>query len=77
MFRKTMIALAAVGALGAAALAPTAASAHWQGGWHGGWHGWGPHFGLYVGPTYYNPCMHRQWIDTPYGPRLRWVNVCY
>jgi hypothetical protein len=74
MFRKTIIALAAVGALGAAAIAPTTASA-W--GWHGGWHGhfWGP--GVYAGPVYYNSCLHRQWVDTPYGPRLRWINVCY
>ena len=44
MIRKTMFALTAAVALGAAALAPTSASA-W--GFHGGWGhgGWGPHFG--------------------------------
>ena len=40
MLRKLSLALIATVSLGAAALAPTSASA-W-GGWHGGWHhGWG------------------------------------
>ena len=74
MFRKTILALAATASLGAAALAPTAASAHY---WHG--HGyWGPRVGFYVGgPGYYDSCLRRQWVATPYGQRLRWVNVCY
>ena len=39
MFRKTTLALAAVTALGAAALAPTKADAHWRGyGWHGSYY---------------------------------------
>lgn len=80
MLRKTILALAACAALGAAALAPTSASA-WHGGWHGGWHhgwGWGPRpfVGLYAGPVY-DGCMVRRWIYTPYGPVLRWVNRCY
>jgi len=77
MIRKSFLALAAVAALGVAALAPTAASAHY---WHGGWgwhHYWGPRVGLYVGPGYSDSCLRRQWVGTPYGPRLRWVNVCY
>jgi hypothetical protein len=73
MFRKMIFTLAAVASVGAAALVPTAASAHW----HGGGHFWGPRFGLYVGPGYYDSCLRRQWVATPYGPRLRWVNVCY
>jgi hypothetical protein len=72
MFRNTMFALAAVGALGAAALAPTAASAHP----HFGGHFWFPRLGFYVGPGY-DSCLRREWFATPYGPRLRWVNVCY
>ena len=51
MIRKSLLALTAVAALGAAALAPTSASA-W--GFHGG--GWGHHWGHGVGfvggPTY-------------------------
>jgi hypothetical protein len=40
MFRKMIIAVAAIIALGAAAI-PTDASAYWRGGgWHGGYGGW-------------------------------------
>jgi hypothetical protein len=55
MIRKSILAVAAIATLGAAALAPTSASA-W--GFKGGWghHGWGPGFGYGVGfvgaPTY-------------------------
>jgi Spy/CpxP family protein refolding chaperone len=76
MLRKTILALAATAALGAAALSPTAASAHWGGGWHhGGWYR-GPFVRVYAGPGY-GGCMVRRWVYTPYGPALRWVNVCY
>lgn len=84
MFRKISLAAVAAAALGAAALAPTSASAFvpgWHGGWHGGWHrgwGWGPRF--YVGgPAYYGygGCYVRQLVPTPWGPRWRLVNRCY
>jgi roadblock/LC7 domain-containing protein len=71
MFRKTTFALVAAAALGAAALLPTAASAHP----HFGGHFWFPRLGFYVAG--YDYCIHREWVATPYGPRLRWVNVCY
>ncbi len=75
MLRKTILAIAATAALGAAALAPTSASA-W--GWHPGWYGWGgPAFRVYVSPRYYDGCMVRRWVYTPYGPAVRWVNRCY
>jgi hypothetical protein len=80
MLRKTMLALGASIALGAAALAPTSASAGGggHGGWgHGGWgHSWGhgPHFGFYGG---YDGCIRGRWVPTPYGLVLRPVNVCY
>jgi hypothetical protein len=80
MLRKTILALATTVTLGAAPLAPTAASAHlggggWHGGWHGGW-GHGPVVTVYAGPGY-GGCMVHRWVYTPYGPALRWVNVCY
>jgi len=74
MLRKTMLAIATCATLGAAALAPTAASAHWHGGWHHGW-GWGPRV-IVAGPAY-GGCLVRRWVYTPYGPALRWVNRCY
>jgi len=82
MLRKLSLAAVAAVSLGAAALAPTSASA-WGGYWHPGWHGvyyhhwWGPRF--YVGgPAYgYGGCYVRQLVPTPWGPRWRLVNRCY
>jgi hypothetical protein len=72
MLRKMTLALAATAAIGTAALAPTSASAHWGWGWHHwGWHGYHPFVRVYGG------CEVRRWAYTPYGPALRWVNVCY
>lgn len=83
MLRKLALTLVAATSLGAAALAPTAASAHWHGGWHGGWHhggGWGgPRF-FVGGPAYYGGyggCYVRRLVPTPWGPRWRLVNRCY
>jgi hypothetical protein len=79
MFRKIMFALTAVTALGAAALAPTSASAGWKGGWKHHNHHWGKSF-YYGGPAYVAygyGCWVKRWVDTPYGPRLRRVYVCY
>jgi len=78
MLRKTFLALATCVTLGAAALTPTAASAHWVG-WHGGWYGgfpYRPMVRVYTGPVYAG-CMVRRWVYTPYGPALRWINCCY
>jgi hypothetical protein len=82
MLRKTILALAATAALGAAALAPNSASAwgwhpYWHPYWHGGW-GWSPGVRVYVGgPGYYGGCYVRRVFFTPYGPVVRWVNRCY
>jgi hypothetical protein len=88
MLRKLSLALIATVSLGAAALAPTSASA-WgggHGGWHGGWHhGWGgPRF-FAGGPVYYGygyndgygGCYVRRLVPTPFGPRWRLINRCY
>jgi hypothetical protein len=48
MLRKVIIAVAAIIALGAAAV-PTDASAYWRGGWHGGYGGWHGGWGYYGG----------------------------
>ena len=82
MLRKLSLAAVAAVALGAA-LAPTAASAHWYGGgWHGGWHhgwGWGAPRFYAGGPVSYGygGCYVRQLVPTPWGPRWRLVNRCY
>jgi hypothetical protein len=76
MLRKIILALAASAALGAAALAPSSASAHWGGhGFYG--HGFYNHgIRVFAGPAY-GGCVVRRWVYTPYGPALRWVNRCY
>ena len=81
MLRKLSLALVAAVSLGAAALAPTSASA-FHGGWHGGWHhGWGGPRVFVGGPAYYGygygGCYVRRLVPTPWGPRWRLVNRCY
>ncbi len=89
MFRKLSLALVAAVSLGAAALAPTSASAWggWHSGWHGGWyHGWGAPRIFVGGPLYYGGygydggyggCYVRRLVPTPFGPRWRLINRCY
>jgi hypothetical protein len=85
LLRKLSLAAVAAVSLGAAALAPTSASAWgghgWHGGWHGGWrggYGWrAPRF-YAGGPAYgYDGCYVRRLVPTPWGPRWRLVNRCY
>ncbi len=79
MFRKLILALGATTAIAAAALTPTAASAHWHGG-HGFHHyRWGHGFRVgFYGPAYFGPDCYvvKQVVDTPVGPRVRPVTVC-
>jgi hypothetical protein len=86
LLRKLSLAAVAAVSLGAAALAPTSASAWdghgWHGGWHGGWHrgyhGWGAPRLYAGGPAYgYGGCYVRQLVPTPWGPRWRLINRCY
>lgn len=85
MLRKLSLVIIAAASLGAAALAPTAASAWGGHGWHGGWHGgWGGPRVLVGGPVYYGPgydgyggCFVRRLVPTPWGPRWRLINRCY
>ncbi len=80
MLRKLILTLATGAALGAAALSPSTASAHWGGGHWAHWGGRGffrPDIRVYAGPVVYGGCLVRRWVDTPWGPRLRFVNRCY
>ena len=83
MLRKLSLVAVAAASLGAAALAPTSASA-W-GGRHGGWHhGWvSPRF-FVGGPAYYGygydgygGCYVRRLVPSPWGYRWRLINRCY
>ena len=89
MLRKTIFALSTAAALSAATLAPTSAFAGGGGGgggggWHGGgWHGGGfgigtaIGLGILAGAAYDSTCMAQRVFQTPNGPVVRWVNVCY
>lgn len=80
MFRKLTLAIAASAALGAAALSPTAASAH---GWGHHWgHGWGHGYGFGFSPVIVtggyadDGCYVQRRVRTPRGIRWRTINVC-
>ena len=86
MLRKTIFALSTAAVLSAATLAPTSAFAGGGGG--GGWHGGGFHgggfgfgtaigLGILAGAAYDSSCMAQRVSNTPNGPVVRWVNVCY
>jgi hypothetical protein len=90
MFRKIAFAVATTAALGSAALAPASASAHpigfgghFHGPYFGGLHRFGPGWGFGVAAgivgagVAVDGCYRRAVIDTPYGPEVRLVNVCY
>jgi hypothetical protein len=84
MLHRFTLGLVAAATLGAMALAPSAASAKpwgpgWGGGFGGGWgfhhHHFGPGFGIgYIGGD--DGCYQTRRIMTPFGYRLRTVNVC-
>ncbi|HET7849705.1 MAG TPA: hypothetical protein VFL51_11655 [Pseudolabrys sp.] len=81
MFRKLILAFGATTAIAAAALVPTAASAHMHGhGIHGFHHyHWGRGFRVgFYGPAYWGPDCYvvKQVVETPVGPRVRPVTVC-
>jgi hypothetical protein len=77
MIRKTIIAIAAVGTLAAAALAPTSASA-W--GFKGGWghHGWGHGVGIgFWGPGYVDYTPDCYLVKKVYrSGAVKYVQVC-
>jgi hypothetical protein len=83
MLRKLALGLVAATSLSAMALAPTAASAGpWGGGWGGGWgyhhHHFGHGFGIgFIGGGYGDDgCYVTRRVPTPFGYRLRTINVC-
>jgi hypothetical protein len=81
MFRKTVLALAAVAAV-LTTLAPTTASAGWRHRHYYYRHGWvGPAIvagALFTGAVIAasQSCYQRRWVETPYGLRKVRVYVC-
>ncbi len=83
MLRKLTLALVAAASLGAMALAPTAASAGGGGGgggWGGGYHHHHWRHGLGIGFIYggydNDGCYVTRRVLTPFGYRLRVINIC-
>ena len=74
--RSLATTLVAAGALGIASLASTApAEAQY---WHRCWNcGAGVAAGIVGSAIVANTCVQRQVVASPYGPVVRWVNVCY
>jgi hypothetical protein len=71
MLRKLTLALVGAASLGIMALAPTSASA-----WHKHHHHPHVHFGVgFVDPGF-SGCYRTRMVWTPYGYRLRTINVC-
>jgi hypothetical protein len=79
MFRKILLTSAALAALGAAALTATATPAAANGWNHHRHHsGWNRPAFRFRGPAMaYDGCYVRRVIHTPFGPRVRMINVCY
>jgi len=87
MIRRTVITIAAVGVLAAAGLASAQAlpiretkPPVFPPGMMHRHHHHHSHFffapSLVVAPSLYEPCWREVWVETPRGPRLRWVDVC-
>jgi hypothetical protein len=78
MLRKITLGLVAAASLSAMALSPTTASASpWGGGWgHHHHHHFGPRFGIGFVGYRDDGCYVLRRVLTPYGYRLRTINVC-
>ena len=75
MFRKLVLASAALATLGVASIASVAPA---SAGWHGHHRIWGPRFiarPVIIAGDY--GCWRKRFIETPYGVIVKRVNVCY
>ena len=79
MFRKILIAVAALAAVGAAAIAFTATPAAAYDGWrhHRNHNQWRPAVRFHNSHYGYRNCYVQRVIYTQFGPRLQTVNICY
>ena len=80
MFRKIIIGVAALAVVGTAALTVSIPVASAQGfNNHRHHHSWRPAV-RFNSPSYgygYDSCNVRRVVHTPFGPRVRVVNICY
>ena len=76
MIRKTMLALTATVAVGAAVMAPTAASAWHFNHHHNGWRGVGIGFAIAAPAVVAASCYEYRYVETRRGLRRMLVNVC-
>ena len=80
MFRKVTLGLVAAVSLGVMALAPTAASAKppmiWNPNPHFHHHHWNPGLGFGLVAAGLSGCYQNRVVLTPFGYRVRTVNVC-
>jgi len=74
MIRKSLLALAATVAVGAAMLTPTAASAAWHHHHHHGLRAFA--VGAVIAAPVVATCYQYRWVETRRGLRRMLVNVC-
>lgn len=77
MFRKIILGVAALAAIGAATFAVIATPAGAASFNHHRSHNWRPAVRFYSAPVIYDSCYVRRVVPTPYGPRVEWINRCY
>ena len=78
MFRKIILGVAALAAIGAAALTISIPNASAQGfNNYRHHHHWRPAVRFFSAPVIYDSCFVRRVVPTPFGPRVEWINRCY
>lgn len=79
MFRKILLALAAVAVVATAGFTVSAFTSDTAGAApqnHYRHHSWRPAVRFYSAPSY-TSCYVRRIVPTAFGPRVQWINVCY
>ena len=77
MFRKIILSVAALAAIGAATFTITATPAGAASYNNHRHYGWRPAVRFYSAPVNYGSCYVRRVVPTPFGPRVEWINRCY
>jgi hypothetical protein len=77
MFRKIILGVAALAAIGAATFTITATPAAAAPFNHHRHSAWRPAVRFFSAPVIYDSCYVRRVVPTPFGPRVEWINRCY